>query len=148
MFAFSWFVQATSHSRAVITHNLLYLKTGEYKDRSISYYYIIDCVGIAYDATLADVWSMGVILYTMVCGRLPFDDSNLRSLLQQVHRRVNFPSKVNVPDPVKAVIHKMLQWNLAERITVDQLQQESWLADPAAEENKSEENHAVKTEAE
>ena len=91
---------------------------------------------------------MGVILYTMICGRLPFDDSNLRSLLQQVHRRVNFPSKVNVPDPVKAVIHKMLQWNLAEIITVDQLQQEPWLADPAAEENKSEENHAVKTEEE
>lgn len=94
---------------------------------------------------LADVWSMGVILYTMVCGRLPFDDSNLRSLLQQVHRRVNFPSKVNVPDPVKAVIHKMLQWNLAERITVEQLQQEPWLAD---QENGSEKSLVVKTEAE
>lgn len=88
-------------------------------------------LGIAYDATLADVWSMGVILYTMICGRLPFDDSNLRSLLQQVHRRVNFPSKVKVPDSVKAVIHKMLQWNLAERITVEQLQQEPWLSDEA-----------------
>lgn len=92
-------------------------------------------LGIAYDATLADVWSMGVILYTMICGRLPFDDSNLRSLLQQVHRRVNFPSKVKVPDSVKAIIHKMLQWNLAERITVEQLQQEPWLSD---EENASE----------
>lgn len=68
-----------------------------------------------------------MILYTMVCGRLPFDDSNLRSLLQQVHRRVNFPSKVKISDPIKAVIHKMLQWNLAERITVEQLQQEPWL---------------------
>lgn len=86
-----------------------------------------------------------MILYTMICGRLPFDDSNLRSLLQQVHRRVNFPSKVNVPDPIKAVIHKMLQWNLAERITVEQLQQEPWLAIP---ENESEKNDAVKTEAE
>lgn len=86
-----------------------------------------------------------MILYTMICGRLPFDDSNLRSLLQQVHRRVNFPSKVNVPDQVKAVIHKMLQWNLAERITVEQLQQEPWLAIP---ENESEKNHAVETEAE
>ena len=93
--------------------------------------------GIAYDATLADVWSMGVILYTMVCGRLPFDDSNLRSLLQQVHRRVNFPSKVKLADPVKAIIHKMLQWNLAERITVDQLQQDPWLAHQDSESEKA-----------
>lgn len=93
--------------------------------------------GIAYDATLADVWSMGVILYTMVCGRLPFDDSNLRSLLQQVHRKVNFPSKVKLADPVKAVIHKMLQWNLAERITVDQLQQDPWLVYQDSESEKA-----------
>lgn len=104
---------------------------------------VIIYVGIAYDAMLADVWSMGVILYTMVCGRLPFDDSNLRSLLQQVHRRVNFPSKLNVPDPVKAVIHKMLQWNLAERITVQQLQQEPWLFDQGRKE--SEKSIVVKT---
>lgn len=89
--------------------------------------------GIAYDATLADVWSMGVILYTMVCGRLPFDDSNLRSLLQQVHRRVNFPSKIKIAEPVKAIIHKMLQWNLTERVTVEQLRTEPWLTEEKIE---------------
>ena len=122
----------------------LYLQSGACIKTAVSHIIVI-YVGIAYDATLADVWSMGVILYTMVCGRLPFDDSNLRSLLQQVHRRVNFPSKVNVPDPIKAVIHKMLQWNLAERITVEQLQQEPWLTIP---ENESETSHAMKTEVE
>lgn len=90
-------------------------------------------LGIAYDATLADVWSMGVILYTLVCGRLPFDDSNLRSLLQQVHRRVNFPSKIKIAEPVKTIIHKMLQWNLTERVTVEQLRTDPWLTEEKIE---------------
>ncbi|EDO37951.1 predicted protein [Nematostella vectensis] len=95
--------------------------------------------GIAYDATLADVWSMGVILYTMLCGRLPFDDSNLRSLLQQVHKRVTFSSRVKLSDAAKAIIHKMLTWNLPERITVEQLLQEPWLLgdEPSEETSKT-----------
>lgn len=90
-------------------------------------------LGIAYDATLADVWSMGVILYTILCGRLPFDDSNLRSLLQQVHKRVTYPSRVKLSDPAKAVIHKMLTWNVPERITIEQLMNEPWVKDDHAE---------------
>ena len=40
--------------------------------------------GIAYDGTLSDVWSLGVVLFTMLCAKLPFDDSNLKLLLEQV----------------------------------------------------------------
>ena len=85
-------------------------------------------LGIAYDPTMADVWSLGVILYTMLCSRLPFDDSNLKLLLQQVHRRVEFSSKVKLSDCAKSLIYKMLNWNIADRITIKGIMAHSFLA--------------------
>ena len=95
-------------------------------------------LGIAYDPTMADVWSLGVILYTMLCSRLPFDDSNLKLLLQQVHRRVEFSSKVKVSDCAKSLIYKMLNWNIADRITIKGIKAHPFLA--------AEEGHASKNE--
>lgn len=38
--------------------------------------------GIPYQPQNSDIWSMGVVLFAMVFGRLPFDDSNYKELLK------------------------------------------------------------------
>lgn len=38
--------------------------------------------GIPYHPQHSDIWSMGVVLFAMVYGRLPFDDTNYRDLIK------------------------------------------------------------------
>lgn len=38
--------------------------------------------GVPYQPQLSDIWSMGVVLYAIVYGRLPFDDTNYNQLLK------------------------------------------------------------------
>jgi 5'-AMP-activated protein kinase catalytic alpha subunit len=76
--------------------------------------------GKSYDGFMIDVWSTGIVLYAMICGFLPFEDSNNDKLFEKILEcRVHFPSFV--PSNVKDIIKKMLVPNPDKRIKIHEI---------------------------
>jgi serine/threonine protein kinase len=72
---------------------------------------------MSYHGAASDIWSCGVILFALLTGRLPFDDENIRVLLQKVKNgRFNIPA--DLPADAKDLITRMLVVDPEKRITV------------------------------
>lgn len=81
--------------------------------------------GKAYKGCISDVWSCGVILYALLVGRLPFDDDNIRRLLEKVKRGV-FVMPIDVPLAAQDLLARMLEKDVDKRITVQQILVHPW----------------------
>ncbi|XP_053733674.1 serine/threonine-protein kinase SIK1 [Synchiropus splendidus] len=88
--------------------------------------------GKEYEGPQLDIWSLGVVLYVLVCGSLPFDGPSLPALKQRVTEgRFRIPFFMS--QDCENLIRKMLVVDPAKRISVAQIKQHRWmLADPTA----------------
>uniref|UniRef100_A0A8C1JU51 non-specific serine/threonine protein kinase n=1 Tax=Cyprinus carpio TaxID=7962 RepID=A0A8C1JU51_CYPCA len=82
--------------------------------------------GKKYDGPEVDVWSLGVILYTLVSGSLPFDGQNLKELRERVLRgkyRIPFYMSTDCENLLK----RFLVLNPTKRGTLEQIMKERWI---------------------
>ncbi|XP_062252749.1 MAP/microtubule affinity-regulating kinase 3a isoform X18 [Platichthys flesus] len=82
--------------------------------------------GKKYDGPEVDVWSLGVILYTLVSGSLPFDGQNLKELRERVLRgkyRIPFYMSTDCENLLK----RFLVLNPAKRGTLEQIMRDRWI---------------------
>ncbi|CAK9295945.1 unnamed protein product [Gordionus sp. m RMFG-2023] len=83
--------------------------------------------GEKYDGRKADIWSCGVILYALLVGALPFDDENLRHLLEKV-KRGYFHTPSFVSPECQELIKGMIEKDPDKRMTLAQVLNHSWVA--------------------
>lgn len=73
-----------------------------------------------------DIWSFGVVLYVLVCGKVPFDDENSSVLHEKIKQgKVDYPNHLSIE--VISLLSKMLVVDPSKRASLKQVVAHPWM---------------------
>lgn len=75
-----------------------------------------------------DIWSIGVILYTLVFGNPPFETDNVQDTYDLIKKnKFKYDDNISVPDQAKHLINRILNPNPSERPTLQNILDSSFI---------------------
>eukprot|EP00842_Homolaphlyctis_polyrhiza_P002154 jgi/Hompol1/293/HPOL_005275-RA len=81
--------------------------------------------GKLYAGPEIDIWSCGVILYVMLCGRLPFDDEYIPNLFKKINGGI-FTLPPFLSQQARDLVSAMLIVDPLKRITIPEIRRNEW----------------------
>ncbi|KAI9653061.1 MAG: serine/threonine-protein kinase KIN2 [Bathelium mastoideum] len=79
-----------------------------------------------YTGPEVDLWSFGIVLYVLVCGKVPFDDQSMPQLHSKIKKGVvDYPAWLSAE--CKSLIGRMLVTDPSKRATLAEIMNHPWL---------------------
>jgi len=82
-----------------------------------------------FDAKLSDVWSVGVILFTMLTKSMPFDKQIMKHANSSKKVTVRFHPKILLSGRARELIQQFLTYEPTQRITLEAVKRHPWFAE-------------------
>lgn len=89
-----------------------------------------------YSGKMADMWSLGVMLYTMLVGRYPFHDPDPATLFSKI-RRGQCCLPEGLSPKAKCLLQSLLRKEPSERLTATELLAHPWFHLPSSPQDAS-----------